>query len=116
MVKIKTCKIVPKFSLPDLLKLRRVEYPCIMELNEKEIIRAMNYAHVYEVLEDGTEISLNVDNFNKNNNILPTPSPEDPDQPSVQNPSNTKVIGLENVYVDDIPSVSGGGISKARIY
>lgn len=68
MLIFKKCKIIPHFSLPDLIKLKRIEYPCTIEkMSEKEIIRAMNYADVFEILEDGREILLDTKNFNKDN-------------------------------------------------
>ena len=63
----KKCKIVPKFPLPDLIMFRRVEFPCVMDLNKAEIKRAMNYADVFEILDDGKEVLLSPYNYTKDN-------------------------------------------------
>ena len=55
---LKKCRIIPKVGVPDILKLQRIEYPCVMELNEREIRRAVSFATVYEILTDGTEVLL----------------------------------------------------------
>lgn len=99
--KLKKCKIVPHFDLPDLLKLKRIQYPCIMDLNEHEIIRALNYADVYEILSDGSELLLHMKNFNKENK---------PDIPK------TEVKGLPGVYTYDIAGMDVAGIGTARLY
>lgn len=102
---IKTCKIVPKFPLPDILKLKRVEYPCTMELNKAEIIRSMNYADVFEILNDGTELLLDPDNFNVDNNLV-----------SVQN-SVPDIIGLSiNIKANKVNAVGYAGVDLARLY
>lgn len=59
----KECKIVPsKFrEVPDIKK-RRIDSEVTLELNEKEMIRAMNYGKVYEI-KDGEELLLNMSNY-----------------------------------------------------
>lgn len=59
---IKQCRIIPKFSVPDILNKKRIDYSCIMNLTLKETRRAISFANVYEILADGTEILL--DEFN----------------------------------------------------
>lgn len=103
---VKKCKIVPKFGVPDLVRFKRVEFPCIMELNEAEMIRAMNYADLYEQLEDGSEVLLDPKNFNSN---ISTVSPG-------MTPDVIPVIGLDNVVLIQIASTKYAGIGKARLY
>lgn len=69
-MKFKKYRIVPHFSLPDIIELKRIDYPYIAELSTKEVIRAMNYADVYEILSDGSEVLIDPLNFNteKSNN------------------------------------------------
>ena len=59
----KECKIVPsKFrEIPDIKK-KRIDSEVTLEMNEKEMIRAMNYGKVYEI-KDGEELLLNMSNY-----------------------------------------------------
>ena len=62
----KKCRIVPsKYNyIPDLLlRGKRIEEEITMELNPKEIQRAMTLADVFAVAEDGTETLLTPLNF-----------------------------------------------------
>ena len=109
--KLKKCKIIPHFDLPDLIKLKRIQYPCEMELNEHEIIRAMNYADVYEVLDDGTEVLLHFKNF-KDDNTGKGEFPDDPDPLGIQTP----VLGMDNVYTYQTAGVTAMGVGFGRLY
>ena len=120
---VKKCKIVPKFSLPDLIPYKRIEYPCEMELNKAEIIRAMNYADVYEILESGEEILLDPVNFDEVNSDTgggDEPGPDDPD-PDKPNPGDEGVAEVidgpeENILVNQVAGLETGGINIARLY
>ena len=107
---LKKCKIIPHFDLPDLIKLKRIQYPCEMELNEHEIIRAMNYADVFEILDDGTEVLLHLKNFNKNNSGKGT-EPEDPDPFHNQVP----VKGMEDTYIYQTTGINGMGVGFGKL-
>ena len=105
MLTFKKCKIIPHFSLPDLIKLRRIEYPCIIEkMSAKEIIRAMNYADVYEILEDGQEVLLTLKNFDKDNSsnvkpIVPGSEPHDKAPMYANGSINYTGIGEARLYI-----------------
>lgn len=60
----KQYRIIPKVGVPDILKLERIEYPCTMSsLTLKEVRRALSFAHVYEILADGSEVLLDEYNY-----------------------------------------------------
>ena len=102
---IKKCKIVPKFPLPDLVMFKRVEFPCTMELNKSEIKRAINYANVYEILNDGSEILLDPCNYNLDNNLINTKK------------GIADIIGFKNkIPVIKANTVGKAGIGIARLY
>ena len=103
---LKKCKIAPKFDLPDLIKLKRIVFPCTMDLTYKEIIRALNYADVYEILEDGTEVALDPNNFNKDN--TPVEDPDDPDAGGGDEPT-----GEPEKF--EVTGVGTAGVGKAKI-
>ena len=115
---VKKCRIVPKFSLPDLIPYKRIEYPCEMELNKAEIIRAMNYADVYEILESGEEILLDPVNFDEVNSDTGSgdePGPEDPD-PGDEGVAEVINGPEENILVNQVAGLETGGINIARLY
>ena len=63
----KKVKIIPKKlnSIPDILRNnKRIEEPMIMELNKKEIQRAMSFANVASVSKDEKETLLDTRNWN----------------------------------------------------
>lgn len=101
---LKKCKIIPRFDLPDLIKLKRIQYPAILDLTEKEIIRAMNYAEVYEILDDGTEVFLDFTNFKSDNSNKKT------------NSSDVPVKGMEDLLTHEVSAINKAGINKARLY
>lgn len=106
---LKKCRIIPKVGVPDILKLQRIEYPCVMELNEREIRRAVSFATVYEILTDGTEVLLDEYNFDDIHEATETPIP--PDQ------GIADVIGLEEgVKTIDVAGLNTGGIDRIRLY
>lgn len=107
---LKKCRIIPKVGIPDILKLQRIEYPCVMELNEREIRRAVSFATVYEILDDGSEVLLDEYNFN---DIHQSSGGEivEPEDPNIHN-----VIGLEGVTTIDVAGVDSGGIDLIRLY
>lgn len=108
---LKKCKIIPKTGIPDILKLQRIEYPCEMILNEREIRRAVSFATVYEILEDGSEILLDEYNFDDVHETTEEPLPPTDD------PDINYVIGLEEgVTTVDVAGLNTGGINKIRIY
>lgn len=60
----KQYRIIPKVGIPDILKLQRIEYPCILtSLSLKEVRRALSFADVYEILADGSEVLLDEYNY-----------------------------------------------------
>ena len=81
----KTVRIVPRYDMgvPDLER-ESIHEEVTMELNLKEIIRAMNYADVYEILEDGSEVLLDTENFNDDNSDLAIGSESDPIVPDLE--------------------------------
>lgn len=106
---LKKCRIIPKVGVPDILKLQRIEYPCVMELNEREIRRAVSFATVYEILTDGTEVLLDEYNFDDIHEATEIPTP--PYQ------GIADVIGLEEgVKTIDVAGLNTGGIDRIRLY
>lgn len=73
----KQYRIIPKVGIPDILKLQRIEYPCILtSLSLKEVRRALSFADVYEILADGSEVLLDEYNYHldllaQNHEVLP---------------------------------------------
>lgn len=63
-------RIIPKKNrfIPDLLPNNgRIYDETVMELNQKEILRCLSDADVYEILEDGTERLITFNNKNDTN-------------------------------------------------
>lgn len=109
---LKKCRIIPKVGIPDILKLQRIEYPCEIVLNEREIRRAVSFATVYEILEDGSEVLLDEYNFDDVHETT-----EEPQPPIIDDPDISYVIGLEEgVTTVDVAGLNTGGIDKIRIY
>lgn len=103
----KQYRIIPKFGIPDLLKHERIERPCIMSsLTLKEVRRAISFANVYEILEDGSEILLDeynyhLDLFSQNHVIVQANS--DNVQDIIANAKEGDMIVLdEGVYEQNI--------------
>ena len=82
-----------------------------MILNEREIRRAVSFATVYEILEDGSEILLDEYNFDDVHETTEEPLPP------IDDPDINYVIGLEEgVTTVDVAGLNTGGINKIRIY
>lgn len=63
-------KIIPKKNrfIPDILPNNgRIYDETVMELNQKEILRCLSDADVYEILEDGSEVLITFNNKNDTN-------------------------------------------------
>lgn len=96
----KKCKIVPKFPVPDLLYKKLIQSATILILNKSEMIRAMEYADVYEILEDGTCVPLDPINFDDNNNYKAVGDKDDPIIPERPDLATHDVTGLDNAGLD----------------
>jgi len=104
----KKVRIIPKFDIgvPDILP-DRIHEEIVLELNRKEVIRALNYADVYEVLEDNSEILLDKENFNDDNSDEALGSATDPIIPDE---------GMEGLVTHDVTGFETGGYDLARFY
>lgn len=112
----KRCRLVPKgsYGIPDLMSIGRIHEPIILDLNQREVRRAMSYAEVFEILEDGTEILIDEQNFDENYNRDLTdnsgyiePEPEE---------NNPVIPDMPNVVTSEVTGIGSGGLDTARFY
>ena len=97
---IKQCKIVPKFPVPDILYRKHIEDEMVLSLNRAEVTRALEYADVYEILEDGTNVLLDPTNFNITNTDKLVGDKDDPIIPERPDLATHDVTGLDNAGLD----------------
>lgn len=96
----KKVKVYPKtyrYITDILLKNDRIEEPMELELNVKEITRAMGNAVVTEVNEDGEEVVLNPLTFNlmdektEDKEEVETPAPDEKEEEVPEDKKDTSV-------------------------
>lgn len=104
--KTRTVRIIPKKNrfIPDILPNNgRIYDETVMELNPKEILRCLTDADVYEILEDGTEKLITIENMNDTNlsdiydgeGVIEIDDAEDAEQ--VSYPEDTSDVGYARV-------------------
>lgn len=103
---LKKCRVVPKkCGIPDILPNKRIFEPMVLELNKKEVRRAMSYAEVSEILSDNSEIPIDEENFNDDNSSEIIGSASNPIIPDMPDLVTTQVTGIGTA-----------GIETARFY